>query len=78
MLSTCCASVDIAKISILCQNLKNVVDSMNLPWVGMGDFNDITSHLNKSGGNKTILNCINNFRDMLDYCSLADLGFSGS
>lgn len=42
-------SVDIVERLVLWHNLKNVAHVMNFSWVFMGDFNDITNHLDKKG-----------------------------
>lgn len=54
VLTTIYASVDIAERLILWQNLKNVADNMNLPWMVMRDFNDITNQLEKKKRKKSI------------------------
>ena len=54
--------------------LSNLYD---LPWALMGDFNEVISEEEKSGGNPI---CQRRVRAILDYmneCQMMDLGFSG-
>lgn len=77
MLSTIYTNVDCVDRTILWNNLEKITNNINLPWVFMGEFNDITTQLEKNG-RKTNRNRANIFRDLLDYYSLADLGYTGS
>jgi hypothetical protein len=49
----------------------------NLPWVLIGDFNEILFSHEKEGGNPRPLNFMQNFRDVLTDCNLHDIGFVG-
>ncbi|KAK2661449.1 hypothetical protein Ddye_000023 [Dipteronia dyeriana] len=49
----------------------------NLPWLCLGDFNEILSGSEKIGGSVHPLFLMENFREALDYCELNDLGYSG-
>jgi hypothetical protein len=49
----------------------------NLPWVLIGDFNEILFSHEKEGGNPRPLNFMQNFRDVLTDCNLHDIGFLG-
>lgn len=77
-LSTIYASVVFDERLKLWHNLKSVADSMNLPWVVMRDFNDVINQQEKKGGRLIDLNRVTKFKEMLDYYSLTDLGYSGS
>jgi hypothetical protein len=49
----------------------------NLPWVLIGDFNEILYSNEKEGGNARPQNYMQAFRDVLTDCNLEDLGYSG-
>ena len=49
----------------------------NLPWMCVGDFNEILYSFEKQGGTTKPQSHMDNFRDTLDYCNLQDLGFEG-
>ncbi|KAK4283882.1 hypothetical protein QN277_000786 [Acacia crassicarpa] len=72
-------SIPICAQKLLLWNaLEDFASSLSIPWVVFGDFNDIVSASEKSGG------CANNdsrfrrFTDRLRRCKLSDLGFCGS
>ena len=48
-----------------------------MPWLLLGDFNEVLSSENKFGGRSINLNRALDFKECLDTCSLLDLGFSG-
>ena len=57
--------------------LENLAKNISLPWILLGDFNDMILEDEKSGGlpvNKTRMAA---FRNCLDKCGLIDLGFHG-
>ena len=71
------ASPNFAKRKIFWNYLENLVATINLPWVLLGDFNDMTSKDEKMGGlplNKTRIAA---FKNCMDKCGLMDLGFQG-
>uniref|UniRef100_A0A803PZC4 Endonuclease/exonuclease/phosphatase domain-containing protein n=1 Tax=Cannabis sativa TaxID=3483 RepID=A0A803PZC4_CANSA len=47
------------------------------PWLVIGDFNEILSNQNKSGGTLRSESQMNAFRSALDYCHLSDPPFQG-
>ena len=49
----------------------------DLPWVCMGDFNEITSLEEKLGGALRSDRQMQMFRDCLDFCGFKDIGFTG-
>ncbi|XP_042515252.1 uncharacterized protein LOC122089592 [Macadamia integrifolia] len=49
----------------------------NENWICLGDFNSILSWHEKSGGNKKGNRDMQNFRDMMNFCNLIDLGSKG-
>ncbi|KAK2648963.1 hypothetical protein Ddye_016452 [Dipteronia dyeriana] len=57
--------------------LRRLHGMSNLLWMCVGDFNEILEDLEKLGGRLKSLCQMTNFRDVLDYCGLQDLGFSG-
>lgn len=48
----------------------------NLPWLCVGDFNEVLFQSDQIGGNPRSFTQMEDFRDYLDECGLADLGFS--
>ena len=57
--------------------LQNLALNIALPWVLMGDFNDMTSDDEKLGGLPVNRSRIAAFRNCIDICGLIDLGFHG-
>ena len=57
--------------------LRHLGSQFVLPWVCIGDFNEITRVDEKSGGAIRPKKQMQDFRDCLDVCGLKDLGFSG-
>jgi hypothetical protein len=49
----------------------------NLPWMCVGDFNEILYSFEKQGGVVKPQSHMDNFRDTLEFCNLQDLGFEG-
>lgn len=48
---------------------------MELPWLCVGDFNEIVINEEKMGGALRRERQMIEFREALDYCSFRDLGF---
>ncbi|XP_019178261.1 PREDICTED: uncharacterized protein LOC109173479 [Ipomoea nil] len=58
--------------------LRELRDRSTLPWVTIGDFNDITCQSEKRGPHAQPTNLIEGFNDALMDCQLFDLGMEGS
>jgi hypothetical protein len=58
--------------------LRELSVSQNLPWIVIGDFNEILFSHEKEGGNPRPLSCMQAFQDALTDCELEDLGYSGN
>ena len=58
-------------------NLSQVALLHNLPWLLLGDFNEILCRNDKLGGRRINLNRALEFKSYLDDCNFLDLGFSG-
>ena len=58
-------------------NLAKIVQLENLPWLLLGDFNEVLYGEDKLGGRRVNLNRALEFKDCLNACNLLDLGFSG-
>jgi hypothetical protein len=56
--------------------LRELYNGLNLPWVVIGDFNEILFSNEKEGGNPRPLNFMQAFRDALADCNFDDLGYS--
>jgi exonuclease III len=77
LLSAIYASPRRSERRILWENLKVIADLHNLPWVMLGDFNDILSCDEKWGGNRPSNSRMSEFKNCLNACNMIDLGFSG-
>lgn len=62
---------------LLWNNLKYVSSIHNLPWIIASDFNELLSSEEKFGGRPMSLYRANLFKECLDSCNMADLGFQG-
>ena len=67
----------IAERRILWSNIEKVGQLHNLPWLMIGDFNEVLGGEDKFGGNHINLNRAIEFKDCLDSCNFVDLGFAG-
>ena len=76
-ISTIYASPRLAERLILWNNLKTVAQLHNLPWLMLGDFNEVLCGEDKFRGNQVNLNRTLEFKDCLDECNTLDLGFVG-
>uniref|UniRef100_A0A7N2N4Z5 Endonuclease/exonuclease/phosphatase domain-containing protein n=1 Tax=Quercus lobata TaxID=97700 RepID=A0A7N2N4Z5_QUELO len=63
--------------AIVKANLSQVAQLHNLPWLLLGDFNEVLCSDDKLGGRHVNLNRALDFKACLDSCDLLDLGFSG-
>uniref|UniRef100_A0A2N9FS20 CCHC-type domain-containing protein n=1 Tax=Fagus sylvatica TaxID=28930 RepID=A0A2N9FS20_FAGSY len=77
LLSAIYASPRQAERRILWRNLSIIAANHDLPWVMIGDFNDIMSSEEKWGGNVPSHTRISEYRDCMNKCNMIDLGFSG-
>ena len=60
-------------------NLKRLLhQQVTLPWICIGDFNEILSANEKQGGGPRSEWKMANFQEMLDDCRLRDMGFKGA
>ncbi len=57
--------------------LCDIKDASSLPWICVGDFNEILWSHGKCGGLPKNITMMTYFREALDDCDLADLGYSG-
>ncbi|KAL5565829.1 hypothetical protein UlMin_028993 [Ulmus minor] len=57
--------------------LKRLGDSVSLPWLCGGDLNEILFGHEKQGGAERAQYLMNHFREAINHCGLADLGFRG-
>lgn len=57
--------------------MRELKDTSNLPWVIVGDFNEILFSHEKEGGNPRPQVYMQAFRDALTHCELEVVGFSG-
>lgn len=64
--------------NILWSNLFTVSNSLDSPWLVVGDFNQITDSHEKLGGKQPSLKSCSSFISNINKCSLNDFGFHGS
>ncbi|KAK3211236.1 hypothetical protein Dsin_015942 [Dipteronia sinensis] len=57
--------------------LRRLAGMSNLPWICIGDFNEILWDFEKLGGIRKNWRQICDFREVLEDCSLEDMGFIG-
>uniref|UniRef100_A0A2N9FE83 CCHC-type domain-containing protein n=1 Tax=Fagus sylvatica TaxID=28930 RepID=A0A2N9FE83_FAGSY len=77
LLSAIYASPRRSERRVLWKNLMVISGLHNLPWVMVGDFNDIISGDEKWGGNSPVASRIAEYNNCMNTCSMLDLGFSG-
>ena len=77
ILSPIYASPRLVERRIMWDNLSQVAQLHNLPWLLLGDFNEVLSSEDKLGGRRVNLNRALDFKAYLDSCNLLDLGFLG-
>ncbi|XP_056695812.1 uncharacterized protein [Spinacia oleracea] len=59
-------------------DLENIAVNMNLPWVAIGDFNDVTSQSEKLGGRAIKGKRVDRYLACMNNCGLHDIGFVGN
>ncbi|GLT33351.1 hypothetical protein SLA2020_079490 [Shorea laevis] len=57
--------------------LKSLKSSSSLPWVCVGDFNEIVKQAEKMGGNSRSERQIESFCEAIEYCGFSELDFKG-
>ncbi|KAL9235614.1 hypothetical protein vseg_010359 [Gypsophila vaccaria] len=57
--------------------IRDIKEFSNLPWMIIGDFNQILYCSEKKGGTPRMQGEMDEFRAVLDQCGLLDLGFTG-
>lgn len=63
----------------LWEDLIRLSDSLNEPWMVLGDFNTIVASHERKGGSSNFSDRSQlSFRNMIDLCDLVDAGFQGS
>lgn len=63
---------------ILWDNLAVVAEHHNMPWLILGDFNEVLSSEDKEGGNQINQSRVKEYWDCMSTCNLMDLGYRGS
>ena len=58
--------------------LKFIRSSVDLPWLCIGDFNEVLHRLEHDGVNERSTGQIAAFRETIDVCGLQDLGYKGT
>ncbi|KAK7836759.1 putative ribonuclease h protein [Quercus suber] len=77
LISPIYASPRVNERRILWANLMQVAKLHNLPWLLLGDFNEVLCGEDKFGGRGVNLKRALDFKECLDSCNLIDLRFSG-
>lgn len=65
------------KRGIMWDSMKNIVATVNMPWLVVGDFNDISFANKKIGGWAVSTRKCKAFRDSMEECSLFDMQAKG-
>ncbi|KAH7867325.1 hypothetical protein Vadar_031984 [Vaccinium darrowii] len=78
LISAIYASPHFARRKFLWESLKIFSPHQSLPWLLLGDCNQVLTSEDKFGGNPVNSARANLFKDCLDTCGMLDLGFSGS
>ena len=76
LLSAIYASPRYVRRQLLWDNLSMVTGLHSLPWVIVGDFNEMLSGDDKFGGNPVSISRALKFQECLNNCSMIGLGFS--
>ena len=71
------ASPKFSRRKLLWNDLCVVVINFNLPWLVIGDFNEVMSQNEKWGGRPINNHRANLFKQTINNCNLLDLGFNG-
>lgn len=77
LLSSIFTSPRLEKSKLLWNNLSAVASLHQLPWLMLGDFNELLSRHDKLGGNPLNPRRVHLFKECLDSYSMVDLGFHG-
>ncbi|XP_016206218.1 uncharacterized protein LOC107646551 [Arachis ipaensis] len=64
--------------SKLWEEMKKIAPDMKLPWLLIGDFNDISKADEKKGGATLDMHAVNRFKRWIEECGLIDMGYIGS
>ena len=71
------ASPRLVERRILWSNLSIVAKLHKLPWLLLGDFNEVLCGEENFGGRQVNINRAMEFKDCIDACNVIDLGFAG-
>ena len=77
ILSSIYACPRLVERRLLWNNLSSIANLHHLPWLMVGDFNELLSCNDKQGGNPLNPRRVQLFKDCLDTCGMVDLGFHG-
>ena len=77
LLSAIYASPRLEERKLLWKNLATIAPLHDLPWLTLGDFNELLASSDKLGGNPLNPRRVQFFKECLDSCGMVDLGFHG-
>jgi exonuclease III len=77
LISSIYASPRVAERKVLWSNLVHTASLHHLPWLLLGDFNEVLCSDDKFGGLPVNFRRAFNFKSCLDMCGMIDLGFHG-
>lgn len=69
-----CCNPDISKQPELWAKLKHLKATSTLPWLVIGDFNELIGLSKKEGGSARLRQQMQNFIDTINFCGLRDIG----
>lgn len=58
--------------------LKSLKGTLLLPWLAIGDYNEITGLTKKEGGRARTRRQMENFTDAINHCGFREVAFTGS
>jgi len=76
LISAIYASPRLVERRILWSNLSKVANLHKLPWLLLGDFNEVLCREETFGGRQVNINRAMEFKECIDTCNVIDLGFA--
>ncbi|GLU11862.1 hypothetical protein SLE2022_285820 [Rubroshorea leprosula] len=68
----------IATRALLWNELSTIAENISMPWMMIGDFNDVLDQSEKFGGNRICQARVQFYLECMNNCNMIDLGFVGN
>ncbi|GKV14797.1 hypothetical protein SLEP1_g25615 [Rubroshorea leprosula] len=68
----------IATRTLLWNELSTIAENISMPWMMIGDFNDVLDQSEKFGGNRICQARVRAYLECMNNCNMIDLGFVGN